>query len=145
MADLFSVRIGVRSYEVDVNGHVNHANYHRYAEHARTEHLSAAGCSMFRLVERGMGIVLLETTCRFLRELRHGDQVEVDSRISFGAGKSFEMAHTLRRRDAGGETVAAEITCRMGVLDATARRLLPDPRAILLDLATAPDVLGVGR
>jgi acyl-CoA thioester hydrolase len=139
MGDHFAVRVGVRSYEIDVNGHVNHANYHRYAEHARTEHLSAAGCSMFRLVEHGMGIVLLETTCRFRRELRHGDEVEIDSRLSFGEGRTFGMAHTLRRTS-DGET-AAEITCTMGLLDAAARRLLTGPRARLLELATNPELL----
>jgi acyl-CoA thioester hydrolase len=140
MGDHFAVRVGVRSYEIDVNGHVNHANYHRYAEHARTEHLTAAGCSMFRLVEHGMGIVLLETTCRFRRELRYGDEVEVDSRLSFGAGRTFGMAHTLRRVSDG--EPAAEITCTMGLLDAATRRLVPDPRSRLLDLATTPALLG---
>jgi acyl-CoA thioester hydrolase len=125
---------------------VNHANYHRYGEHARTEHLSAAGCSMTRFVERGMGIVLLETTCRFLRELRYGDEVDIESRIAFGSGKTFEIGHTLRR--AGGEdgedVVAAEIICRMGLLDAAARKLLAEPRERLLEMATAPELLGAG-
>jgi acyl-CoA thioester hydrolase len=143
----FAVRFGVRSYEVDVNGHVNHANYHRYGEHARTEHLSAAGCTMSRLVDGGMGVVLLETHCRFLAELRYRDQVEVSSRITFGEGKTFEFAHTVVRvgRDgieAGEPVVAAEITCRMGLLDAAARRLLADPRARMLELATDPALLG---
>jgi acyl-CoA thioester hydrolase len=144
MGDHFSVRVGVRSYEVDVNGHVNHANYHRYGEHARSEHLGAAGCSMTRMVEHGMGIVLLETHVRFLRELRYGDEVDVDSRLAFGSGKTFEMNHTLRRcgNDAEPDVVAAEITCRMGMLDAAARRLLPDPRGQLLRIATDASLLG---
>ena len=138
----FSVRITVRSYEVDVNGHVNHAVYHSYGEHARTEFFSAAGCTMSRLVEHGMGIVMLETHCRFLRELRYRDEIEVEARVSFGAGKTFEIAHPLRRVSGDEEVVAAEITCRMGLLDARARRLLPEPRARLLELATAPALLG---
>lgn len=84
MEGRFAVRITVRSYELDVNGHVNHANYHRYGEHSRTEHLGAAGATVSCLTEHGMGIVLLETHCRFLSELRYGDEVEVDSRITFG-------------------------------------------------------------
>lgn len=139
MADHFAVRVGVRSYEIDVNGHVNHANYHRYAEHARTEHLSAAGCSIGRFTENGLGIVLLETTCRFLRELRYGDEVEIDSRLTFGEGRTFRMEHTLRRVADG--VVAAEIGCTMGLLDAAARRLVPGPRARLLDLATHPELI----
>jgi acyl-CoA thioester hydrolase len=139
MAGQFSVRVAVRSYEVDANGHVNHANYHRYGEHARTEQLRVAGCSMSRLAEHGLGIVMLETHVRFLRELRHGDQVEIDSRLLFGEGRTFANDHTLRRAD--GEIVA-EISCRMGLIDAGTRRLVHDPRHRLVELATAPEVLG---
>jgi acyl-CoA thioester hydrolase len=138
--DTFAVRIAVRSYEVDVNGHVNHAIYHSYGEYARTEHLEAAGCSMFRLVERGMGVVMLETHCRFLSELRYRDEVEASSRLTFGDGKTFTFEHTLRRVADG--VVAAEITCRMGLLDAAERRLVPAPRERLLELATNPALLG---
>lgn len=141
MTGEFSVRVAVRSYELDVNGHVNHAVYHRYGEHARSEHLAAAGCAMDRMLGHGVGIVLLETTCRFLRELRHGDELDVDSRVAFGAGKTFRIEHTLRRTDG---VVAAEISCVMGLLDSAARRLLPEPRAQLRKLATAPEVLGAG-
>lgn len=140
MSGHFSVRVGVRSYELDVNGHVNHAIYHRYGEHARTEHLAAAGCTLDRLSQRGVGLVLLETRVRFLRELRHDDQVDVDSRIGFGEGKAFEIAHTLRRADG---VVAAEITCVLGLLDSAERRLLPDPGARLRELATEPGLLGL--
>jgi acyl-CoA thioester hydrolase len=123
-----------------VNGHVNHANYHRYAEHARTEHMTAAGCSIDRFTERGIGIALLETTCRFLRELRHGDEVEIDSRLSFGEGRTFRMDHTLRRVSDG--VAAAQIGATMGLLDATARRLLADPATRPREIATAPELLG---
>lgn len=136
----FSVRVGVRSYELDMNGHVNHAVYHQFGEHARSEHLAAAGCSFARMLERGFGIVLLETRVRFLRELRHGDEVDVDSRLAFGTGRAFTMDHTLRRGD--GEP-AAEIACVMGLLDQGTRRLVADPAARLRDLATAPGVLGL--
>lgn len=144
MAGHYSVRVEVRSYEIDVNGHVNHANYHRYGEHARSEHLRAAACSIDRMIEHGMGIVLLETHARFLRELRHGDRLEVDSRLSFGMGKTFEIAHTLRHcgEGDGDAVVAAEITCRMGLLDSAARRLLAEPHARLAAIATAPELLG---
>ncbi len=141
MTGEFSVRVAVRSYEVDVNGHLNHAVYHRYGEHARSEQLAAAGCSMDRMLQHGFGIVLLETTCRFLRELRHGDELDVDARVAFGAGKTFRVDHTLRRTDG---VVAAEITCVMGLIDSAARRLLPDPREQLRKLASSPEAMGIG-
>jgi acyl-CoA thioester hydrolase len=104
---------------------------------------------MARLMERGMGVVLLETHCRFLSELRHRDEVEISSRIAFGAGKTFEFAHTLRRSGRDGlvedePVVAAEITCRMGLLDSVSRRLVAQPRERLLELATRPALLEAG-
>ena len=101
------------------------------------EHLAAAGCSFARMLERGFGIVLLETRVRFRRELRHGDGIDVDSRLVFGTGRTFTMDHTLLRAD--GET-AAEIGCVMGLLDQGTRRLVPDPAARLRDLALIPAI-----
>ena len=68
----FGVRIGVRSYEMDVNGHVNHAVYHQYGEHARMEHFRTAGLSQHALGAHGLTIVLLSTTVHFRAELRAG-------------------------------------------------------------------------
>lgn len=142
LAAMFAVRLSVRSYEIDFNGHVNHANYHRYAEHARMEHLVAAGATMETMREHGVGIVLLETHVRFLSELLAGEEIEVDSRLGFGGGKTFAMDHTITRAATG--VVAAEIVCRMGLLDAGTRRLVADPAGRLRTVATHPEVLGLG-
>lgn len=139
MGARFSVRVAVRSYELDANAHVNHAVYHRYAEHARAEHFAAAGCSFARLARDGLGYVLLETHARFLRELRDGDEVEIDSRVEFGEGKTFAMDHTMTRADG---VVACEIGCRMGIIDAAARRLVADPAGTLRAIATDAALLG---
>lgn len=136
----FSVRVGVRSYELDMNGHVNHAVYHQFGEHARSSHLAAAGCTFGRMVEVGLGIVLLETRVRFLRELRQGDEVEIDSRLEFGEGRAFTIDQTIRRDDG---VVAAEISCVVGLLDQGTRRLVPAPADRLREIATAPEVLGL--
>src|ERR1700754_4595645 len=87
MHDPFSVRFTVRNYEIDSNGHVTHTVYHQYGEHARSEHLRVAGCTLGLRQEHGLGIVLLEPHVRFLRELLSGDLVDVDSRVTFGSGK----------------------------------------------------------
>ena len=145
----FVVGIGVRSYEIDVNGHVNHAVYHQYAEHARMEHFRAAGLSQPALGALGITIVLLSTTVHFRAELRAGDQVEIDSKIVFSDRKPFTMRHRIVRvADGDGspaDVLAAEAECTMGVLDTTSRRLVADPRARLTAAATTPSVLGPGR
>jgi acyl-CoA thioester hydrolase len=141
----FTVRIGVRSYEVDVNGHVNHAVYHQYAEHARMEHLRAAGLSQPALDGAGITVVILSTTVHFRAELRVGEQVEIDSEIEFTERKPFTMRHRLVRETGDGDgELAAEAECTMGVLDVVTRRLVADPYGRLVAAASAPGVLGPG-
>ena len=127
---MFSTTVTVRGYECDANGHVNHAVYHQYGEHGRTEVLRAVGIEVAALTAAGVGPVILESTVRFLAELRAGDEVEVTVDVRFGEGKTFRMDTELRR----GEAVCATITGTMGLLDHTTRRLVADPRGRLLAL-----------
>jgi len=136
---VFAVTVTVRGYETDANGHVNHAVYHQYAEHGRTELFRVAGIDVPAMGAAGVGPVILESTVRFLAELRVGDEVEVALDVRFGAGKTFRMDAELRR----GETVAATITGTMGLLDHASRRLVADPRGRLLALGDAERVAQV--
>ncbi|GAA1817745.1 hypothetical protein HC028_20920 [Planosporangium flavigriseum] len=82
----FSVRITVRGYELDTQGHLNSAVYHQYGEHARWEYLKAAGVTTDKLLASGVGPVQLEATIKFFRELRGGDEVDVTCEFSPRAG-----------------------------------------------------------
>lgn len=140
MGEQFSVQVTVRGYEIDFLGHVNQAVYHQYGEYARTEHLRAAGFTLEVMRANGLGVVLLESRCRYLRELTLGDEVEITSDIEFGTGKSFRMNHHLRRADG---TDSAELNCVMGLLDTSARRLVPGPRERIAGLVARPELIGV--
>jgi acyl-CoA thioester hydrolase len=136
----FRVRVRVRSYEIDANGHVNHAVYHQYGEHARMEHLLAAGYNLQVQRDSGTGLVILESHIRYLRELTLGEEVEVTSEIFFGTGKSFRIEHAILRAD--GEP-AAEINAVFGLLDTATRRLVAEPRARLAALLERPGLIGL--
>lgn len=56
MSAAFSVRIRVRGYELDTQGHLNWAEYLHYAEHARWEFLAAAGITQDALLATGFGL-----------------------------------------------------------------------------------------
>ncbi|MGQ0841431.1 acyl-CoA thioesterase [Actinokineospora sp.] len=124
----WSIRIPVRSYELDSLGHLNHAVYHQYAEIARVEGFHAAGCSWFALIEAKTAPVLLSSTIHFRSELRAGDVVDVTCTVKFGSGKTFANDSTITKLDG---TVAAEITCVVGIMDLNLRKLVADPRAVL--------------
>jgi acyl-CoA thioester hydrolase len=139
MTEPFHVRIAVRGYELDVNGHLNWANYLHYAEHARWECLRAAGLTYEVVAGSGLGPVNLEANVRFLHELRDGDEVQVSCEFQWGEGKTYRV-HQQFTRD--GE-LAAEVTTVSGVIDQKERRLVADPAGRLRSLATAPGVMGL--
>ncbi|MFJ3336379.1 acyl-CoA thioesterase [Streptomyces sp. NPDC086766] len=140
MSEPFSVRVTVRGYETDTQGHLNQAVYLNYAEHARWSLLRAAGISQAGLVARGIGPVALETTIRYRRELLAGDEVDVTCAFEWGGGKTFRIEQTIRKSDG---TVAAEITAVGGLLDLKARKLVPDPREHFKELTTDPGLFGL--
>ncbi|MCQ4213576.1 acyl-CoA thioesterase [Streptomyces longispororuber] len=140
MTEPFSVRIGVRGYETDTQGHLNQAVYLQYAEHARWSALRHGGIEQQDLLARGVGPVALETTIRYLRELRAGDEVEVTCVFEWGEGKTFRIRQTVTKTDG---TVSAEVTAVGGLLDLTERKLVKDPREVFKELATDPDVFGL--
>ena len=140
MSEPFSVRVTVRGYETDVQGHLNQAVYLNYAEHARWSLLQAAGVSQARLIGQGVGPVALETTIRYRRELLAGDEVDVTCEFEWGGGKTFRIVQSVRKADG---TVAAEITAVGGILDLTARKLVADPSAVFRELATDPALFGL--
>lgn len=140
MSEPFSVRLTVRGYETDVQGHVNQSVYLNYAEHARWSLMQAAGITQARLNASGVGPVALETTIRYRRELLAGDEVDVTCVFEWGEGRTFRMLQTITRADG---TVAAELTGVGGLLDLEERRMLPDPGAHLKELCTDPSVLGL--
>ncbi|MGW5668294.1 acyl-CoA thioesterase [Micromonospora sp. NPDC003776] len=133
MADPFRVRVTVRGYELDTQGHLNQAVYLQYSEHARWECLRAAGISQDRLIASGVGPVALEVTVRYLRELRGGDEVDVSCEFRWGEGKTFQIVQELTRPDG---TQVATVTGVGGLLDLSTRRLVPDPRERFRALAS---------
>ncbi|MFE7645288.1 acyl-CoA thioesterase [Streptomyces phaeoluteigriseus] len=140
MSEPFSVRVTVRGYETDVQGHLNQSVYINYAEHARWSLLQAAGITQAGLIGRGVGPVALETTIRYRRELLAGDEVDVTCAFEWGGGKTFRIEQIIRRTDG---TVAAELSAVGGLLDLQARRMVADPQDHFKQLATDPGLLGL--
>ncbi|MEU9385828.1 acyl-CoA thioesterase [Streptomyces sp. NPDC048279] len=140
MSEPYSVRVTVRGYETDVQGHLNQAVYLNYAEHARWSLLQAAGITQAGLVGHGVGPVALETTIRYRRELLAGDEVDVTCVFEWGEGKTFRMVQSITKADG---TLAAEVTAVGGLLDLEARRLVDRPAELFEQLASAPELFGL--
>lgn len=142
MADVsepFRVRVRVRGYELDTQGHLNWAEYLHYAEHARWELLSAAGITQDALLATGIGPVNLDAHITYRRELRGGDEVDVSCEFRWGEGKTYDIVQDITRADG---VLAARLTSKAGLLDLAERRLIADPAKRLRALAANPELLG---
>lgn len=139
MSEPFSVRVTVRGYETDVQGHLNQAVYLNYAEHARWSLLHAAGATQAQLVGRGVGPVTLETTIRYRRELLAGEEVDITCVFEWGSGKTFRLLQQIRKSDG---TVAAEIDAVCGLMNLKERKLLAQPGDLFRELAKDPGFFG---
>jgi acyl-CoA thioester hydrolase len=140
MSDVFSIRIKVRGYEVDTQGHLNWAEYLHYAEQARWECLEAAGITQDGLIATGFGPIVLDVSVKYRRELRGGDEIDVSCAFIFNEGKSFQIRQDFRRPD---RRIAATLTSTGGLLDLTERKLAEDPAARFRALAKDPALLGL--
>ncbi|WP_394820601.1 acyl-CoA thioesterase [Pendulispora albinea] len=136
----FQVRISVRVYELDLNGHLGGAAYIHYADHVRWQLCRAAGVSFDELRASGVGPINLETTVRYHRELRADDEVDISCTFVFGEGKTFRVQQQFRRSDG---TLAAEVISVGGLLDLKDRKLVPDPASHWRAVARSPELLGL--
>lgn len=136
----FSVPVRVRGYELDTQGHLNQAVYAQYAEHCRWELLREAGVAQEKLIADGVGPVVLESTIKYRRELRGGDEVTVDCAFEWSAGKTFRIRQEIRRIDG---VLSAEVVVVGGLLDLRERKLVADPGARFRGLAEYPELLGL--
>jgi acyl-CoA thioester hydrolase len=142
MSDAFSVRVKVRGYELDTQGHLNWAEYLHYAEHARWECLAAAGITQDGLIATGFGPVVLDLQVRFRRELRGGDEVDVTCAFGFGGSRTYEIKQEFRRADG---QVCASLISMCGLLDLRERKLTMNPGKHFLSLAADPAILGLAE
>lgn len=140
MSDTFFVRVRVRGYELDTQGHLNWAQYLHYAEHARWECLAAAGISQDALLASGIGPAALDVRVKYRNELRGGDEIDVGCEFIFTGRRVFQIKQNFRRPDGA---LAAELVSANGLIDLAERKLVPDPAERLRALAADPEILGL--
>ncbi|HSM05434.1 MAG TPA: thioesterase family protein [Longimicrobiales bacterium] len=66
-----------RSYELDAFGHLNHAVYLNYFEHARFQTLSAHGIHAEEIRRRGEGVHVVRVEVDYKKEVRQGTRIEI--------------------------------------------------------------------
>ena len=102
-----TARWRVRTYELDVNGHVNNAVFLNYAEQVATEHAEGAGFGRAWAAAQGGGWVVRRHEVVYHRPALYGDPLAVTTQVLSLAGPRGLRRTTVVRETDG--TLLAEI------------------------------------
>lgn len=85
--------------DLDSFGHVNNSVYLRYIENARWNYFQSIGL-LKNILDAGMFIVVLETTIRYVNEIKMFDEIEIKTEWSC-SGELVINTHRLTDRKTG--------------------------------------------
>ena len=94
-----ATEIDVRTAELDSFGHVNHAVFLNYFEHARFRALNEAGFSWSVLDENGWAIFVVRIEVDYLSEAKREDELVVHTWADSFRRTSMILRQVMRRRD----------------------------------------------
>ena len=128
--------------DTDFSGIVYHANYLRFMERGRTNHLRLLGADQRALFEEaqqeapGFAFVVRSMQVEFLKPARMDDVLEVDDRAGRGEGR-FGHAASARRR---GEDLLVEAQVRVAFV--SGGRARPIPKALRVAMRAGQGLIG---
>jgi YbgC/YbaW family acyl-CoA thioester hydrolase len=120
----FAVRFRARSYELDMLGHVNNAVFLNWLEQARLQVFEELGWRVEELIAGRWSCNVVRIEIDYRREVRFGDEVELDTRVEAIGRSSITLAHQLRRTKRGAGFRAQPAPSGSGELVAEARAVV---------------------
>lgn len=103
----FVCELRVRGYELDSFGHVNHATYLNYLEHARWEALDEGGFSYETLRAQGWAIHVARAEVRYLKPCFEGQLLRIRTHVQQFRNTSMLLAQEIRRATDGPDATPA--------------------------------------
>lgn len=136
MENNYHLTASIRWADIDANFHLRHTVFYDLGSELRIKMLAAAGVTMGYMQEHGFGPVLFREECRFLREVRIEDRLEVELRIR-GLSRDhrkFAFEHTFKR---GVETCAV-LVVEGAWFSAVTRKLVVPPKLLISAMDNVP-------
>lgn len=137
MSDAFRQRVEVRWADLDPNGHVRHSVYYDWAALARIAYLQRQGVGVGWMATNAVGPVLFREEARFLREVRLGDEMDVDFRVAglSDDGRKWRIRHGITR---SGNELVATVELDGAWIDLRARKVRVPPDQLTRALGDLP-------
>ncbi len=118
----------VRGYELDSFGHVNHAVYLNYLEHARWSMLAEVGITHAEISRRQLWPVIASIEIKYVKPAFMGDELEVRTQVVDHTRIRFSLEQSIFR----GDTTIAVAKIGSAVIDATGRPVETPPEYLKL-------------
>ena len=87
--------ITIRPRDIDAWGHVNNAVYFTYLEMARADYFSNVMLHTKFRNPGNLGVILAETSCRFIRPIFFDQNVEIGTRVVKMGESSLQVEHRI--------------------------------------------------
>ena len=97
LGKMYYYPIRIKEVDLDVYAHVNNAKYLEFFEEARWDYINQNGYGYPKILETGFGPVVLEVTMRYLKELRLGDSVTIETHLISYEGKIGKLSQNMVR------------------------------------------------
>jgi len=125
----FEQKIIVRWADLDPNAHVRHSVYYDYGAQIRIAYLRKHGFGIDWMASNGIGPVIFREEAKFYRELRSGDELFIDVRLSGLSDdhRKWSMCHRILR----GNKLCATIDLDGAWLNLKTRRIAPPPKELI--------------
>ncbi|UCE19079.1 MAG: acyl-CoA thioesterase [Gemmatimonadota bacterium] len=128
MAKTYKASLRVRFSELDLYGHVHHAEYLRYLEWARMEYLKQAGVSFVELMGKDIYIVVVNAVLNFNSPARYDEELIISGVIEEIGTTSLTMKQRIEERKTKRNILEAQFTF---VFLNKERKKIPVPKRIL--------------
>ena len=121
--------VHVKSYELDVYGHVNNAIYMNWFEHGRSQLLQDKGFTYTSIADAwGVRLVTVASQINFRAQLGLGDHVRVTSEVKRMGNSSVAYDQRILRVEAdGSETLACDCESTICFTDPEMKASAPIP------------------
>jgi len=128
MAKIFKTSLRVRFSELDLYGHVHHAEILKYYEWARMEYLRQSGLSFLELMDQGIYIVIVNAKVDFHSPAYFDEVLVISGFIEEIANTSLTMIQKIEEKTTQRSIAEAQFT--FVCLDRD-RQKIPVPRDAL--------------
>lgn len=105
----YTIKKRIYYHDTDCGGVVYYANYLKFFEEARTEHLRAKGIDLKGLTKEGIIFAVANLDIKYRSPAKYGDSLEVLSKIESVKAASLNFYHEIKR----GESLLVECRTRL--------------------------------